>query len=246
MSERGAIVLSSGGIDSGTLCYYVKKVVSPARMVIIFCDYGHRTAEYERWCLHKIAEDLRVDLKEVDLRWLGRISTSLLTSDKPIPETPAEALDEPEEAARRILWWWDPCRNAILLLVGLAHAESWHLRDGLISDVYIGIRRETPVPMRDNTPEFLQAMNRLVPWATHHGVYSCIAPFLNLDKHSIVSLGEELGAPWIYTYSCYAGAGWTEDGLPIHCGRCSNCRRRHRAFVRAGVEDPTIYRHAPR
>lgn len=232
-------------MDSVTTAYYVRNFLKPPKQLLIFCNYGQRTYPYEEFCIKKISELLSVQLKVIDLRWLGEISTSVLTHpNREIPETKTEDLWDPEKARQRILRWWDPCRNAILLLVGLAHAESFYISTGERYDVYVGIRRETPVTMKDNTPEFLEEMNRLSEQATHHGGYRILAPLITYDKDRVVKQGEELGVPWIYTFSCYAGQGFQGiDGetYPIHCGICSNCRRRKLAFKEAGVRDPSIY-----
>jgi 7-cyano-7-deazaguanine synthase len=248
LEKRNAICMVSGGVDSVTTAYFVNKRIKPQKQLLIFCDYGQRTYEYEKFCIRKIASLLKIPLKIVDLQWLGEISSSLLTKKVPIPETRVEDLWDPEKAKRRILLWWDPCRNSILLLVGLAHAEFFYISRNERYDVYIGIRRETPVMMKDNTPEFLKEVNRLAEHATHHGGYRILAPMIEQDKDDVVKLGEELGVPWQYTYSCYAGAGFTKregEKVPVHCGRCSNCRRRHLAFRDAGVEDQTVYREKP-
>ena len=148
MENRSAVCCISGGVDSVTMAYYIKKVLKPEKQMHIFCDYRQRTYEYERFCIEKISEALDVQLKLIDLRWLGEISTSLLThAEKEIPETQEKDLWNPEKARERILKWWDPCRNSILLLVGLAHAESLYISKQERFDVYIGIRRETPVAM---------------------------------------------------------------------------------------------------
>jgi 7-cyano-7-deazaguanine synthase len=235
----------SGGVDSVTTMYYVMKTLEPEDKLMLFCDYKQRTHDYEEFCIKRIAKELGSPLKLIDLRWLGDISTSVLTHpEKPIAETKEEDLWDPEKARQRILKWWDPCRNAILLLVGLSHAESLYIATGKRYDVYIGIRRETPVAMKDNTPEFLEEMNRMAEQATHHGGYRLLAPLITYDKDKVVELGEKLGVPWEYTYSCYAGYGFrTVKGrrLPVHCGSCSNCKRRKVAFRDAGVKDPSIY-----
>lgn len=242
---RNAINLISGGVDSVTTAYYVSEVVKPKQQLLIFCDYKQRTYAYEEFCIRQIAKDLGLPLKIINLRWLGEISTSVLTHpEKEIAETKEEDLWDPEKARNRILKWWDPCRNAILLLVGLSHAESFYIGNGVRYDVYIGIRRETPVAMKDNTPEFLEEMNRLGEQATHHGGYRLLAPLITYDKDKVVELGEKLGVPWEYTYSCYAGSGFRKVNgrkLPVHCGACSNCKRRKLAFRDAGVKDPSIY-----
>ncbi len=241
----GAINCISGGVDSVTTAYYVSKVLKPKRQLLIFCDYRQRTYRFERFCIEQIARELKVPLKLIDLRWLGGISTSLLTHpDKKIVETKEDDLWDPKKARQRILKWWDPCRNAILLLVGLSHAESLFISSGERYEVYIGIRRETPVPMKDNTPEFMDEMNRIAEQATHHGGYRLSAPLITYDKDKVVELGERLGVPWQYTYSCYAGHSFrTVEGrrLPVHCGICSNCKRRKLAFKDAHVRDPSVY-----
>lgn len=243
--SRNAINCISGGVDSVTTAYYVSKVLRPSKQLLIFCDYGQRAYPYEEFCIRRISQMLNAPLKIIDLRWLGEISTSLLThAEKEIPETKTEELWQPEQARQRILRWWDPCRNAILLLVGLAHAESFYISKNERYDVYIGIRRETPVPMKDNTPEFLDQMNRLAEQATHHGGYRILAPLITYDKDSVVKLGEELEVPWAYTYSCYAGFGFKEvngETLPVHCSVCSNCKRRQLAFIQARIKDPSVY-----
>ena len=60
------------------------------------------------------------------------------------------------------------------------------------------------------------------------------APFVDMNKSQIVKLGAELGVPYKETWSCYKGG-------EIHCGVCSSCRERKRAFQEVGVMDPTKY-----
>ncbi|HLI46382.1 MAG TPA: 7-cyano-7-deazaguanine synthase [Geobacterales bacterium] len=246
MNNRGAICLVSGGVDSVTCLYYVKYRIKPSDLKIIFCNYGQRTFKEEEFCIRKISSMLDCELRIINLDWLGEISTSLLTKkDIEIPETKVEDLQDPEKAKARILRWWDPARNAILILVALAHAEALDIKFSRKYDVFIGIRRETPVAMKDNTPEFLEEMNRVAEIATHYGGYKVYAPLITYDKDKVVKLGQELEVPWKYTYSCYRGnLGFKEiDGevLPIHCGWCSNCKRRALAFKLAGVKDPSVY-----
>ncbi len=242
---RSAVNMISGGVDSVTTAYYVNRELKPKNQLLIFCNYRQRTYHQEEFCIKEVAKRLGVPLKIVDLKWLGDISTSVLTHpEKEISETKETDLWDPEKAKLRILKWWDPCRNAILLLVGLSHAESFYISRGERYDIYIGIRRETPVAMKDNTPEFLEEMNRAAEQATHHGGYRLLAPLITYDKDKVVELGEKLGIPWEYTYSCYSGHGFKTVGerrLPVHCGWCSNCKRRKLAFRDAGVKDPSVY-----
>ncbi len=91
-------------------------------------------------------------------------------------------------------------------------------------------------------------MNRLAEQATHHGGYRLSAPLITYDKDKVVKLGDELGVPWAYTYSCYkGGAIRTVRGrkLPVHCGTCSNDKRRALAFKVADIYDPSSYSRPP-
>ena len=247
--QRSAVNMISGGVDSVTTAYYVRKNLKPKNQLLIFCNYKQRTYDYEEFCIKQISKHLDAPLKIIDLDWLGKISTSVLTHpEKEIVETKEMDLWDPEKARQRILKWWDPCRNAILLFVGLSHAESFYISKGERYDVYIGIRRETPVAMKDNTPEFLEEMNRAAEQSTHHGGYRLLAPLITYDKDKVVELGEKLGVPWEYTYSCYSGYGFKVvkgRKLPVHCGWCSNDKRRALAFKMAGVRDRSLYSKPP-
>src|SRR5256712_3340824 len=212
--ERSAINCISGGVDSVTTAYYVKKTLKPKDQILIFCDYKQRTYAYEEFCIKKVARHLDLPLKIIDIRWLGDISTSVLTHpEKEISETKEADLWDPEKARQRILKWWDPCRNAILLLVGLSHAESFYISKAQRYDVYIGIRRETPVAMKDNTPEFLEEMNRMAEQATHHGGVRTAYPPIFHHQEKGGEVGGEICAAWEVIPRCLLGFGVLEkDG----------------------------------
>ncbi len=260
--DRNAIVMTSGGVDSVPVLYYVAKIIRSKHVLAIHADYGQRMMEMERLGVTRNVENLKrlgfnVELKTVDIRWLGELSTSKLVVSDRLPETPEEALQDPEAASERILWWWDVVRNLQLTTIGLAHAESFDLKSylqskkRLIYDVYLGIRRETPVPMKDNTPEFLEQMNQVSETSTHFGGYKVHAPFIGLDKGAVIRLGDKLSVPWESTFSCYSNTGqWishpqTGESVLVHCGTCSSCRRRAKGFVDANVFDPSLYSQPP-
>ncbi len=260
--DRNAIVMTSGGADSVPVLYYVVKIIRPKHVIAIHADYGQRMMEMERLGVTRNVDRLKrqgynVELKTVDIQWLGQLSTSKLVRSEAIPQTPESSLQNPDAAADRILWWWDVVRNLQLTTIGLAHAESLDLKSYLTSkqrmiyDVYLGIRRETPVAMKDNTPDFLEEMNRVSEISTHFGGYQVLAPFIGLDKGAIIRMGDALGVPWEATFSCYSNTGqWInhpESGekVLVHCGICSSCRRRAKGFVDAQVYDPSVYAEPP-
>src|SRR3990172_1216066 len=96
---RNAVVCISGGVDSVTTTYYVRKVINPPKIMLIFCNYGQRTYSHEEFCIQRLPQLLDTPLNIIHLGWLGEISTSLLThAEKDIPETRSEDLWEPQKA----------------------------------------------------------------------------------------------------------------------------------------------------
>jgi len=86
----------------------------------------------------------------------------------------------------------------------------------------------------DCREEFVEAVEKALRLSLDHPGFRVLAPFIRCRKAEIVALGSSLGVPYEYTWSCY-------KGLEKHCGVCSSCRERKRAFKEAGVHDPTEY-----
>ncbi len=135
-----------------------------------------------------------------------------------------------------------PCRNSIFLISALAEAESLFISKNERWDVYIGVKKEGKIPMKDTRPEFIDIMNKLAEQGTYHGGYKIIAPLIELDKDEIVKLAKELEVPLEFTYSCYDGGDFKDK--PVHCGICANCMDRKKGFYWAGVKDCSIYNKA--
>lgn len=234
-----AIVLFSGGLDSAVVAYHVKSL-NPDKLIFLFFDYGQRSLAEEEFCVESIASKLNADFKKVDLKWLGKISTAMLNKEVDIPITTQDDMTNIDREKDDITNWWVPCRNAIFLLTALAHAESEYLSKKERFDVYIGIKNEGSVPMKDTTPKFLQKVNELAEEATNDGGYKLIAPFISDDKVEVVKKGELLNVPWGLTFSCYMGRGF-KNNIPVHCGVCSNCMQRKKAFYWANIDDVSLY-----
>ena len=75
---RNAIILCSGGLDSVTTSFFVKKRLKYDKIVILFFNYGQRSLEQERKCSKKCAKDIGASFSEVRLDWLAGISNSLI------------------------------------------------------------------------------------------------------------------------------------------------------------------------
>ena len=237
---NNAIIVCSGGLDSVTTAYYVKKKLKINKIKIIFFDYGQRTLKEEEYCVKKCANDLNAEFEKVEVKWLGEISTALLNKKEEIPETTKKDLGDIEKENKEKIMWWVPCRNSIFLINALAFAESLFISKNERWDVYIGVKKEGKIPMKDTRPEFIKSVNDLAEQGTYHGGYKIIAPLIDLDKDEIVKLASELKVPLEFTYSCYSGGGFKGKILK-HCGTCANCMDRKMGFYWAGVKDISIY-----
>jgi len=229
-----AIIILSGGLDSSVVAYQVKKTYNNIKC--IFFDYNQRTKELEEKAAKTISNNIKAEFIKVEIPWLGKISTSMINKKEEIKETTEKDMEDVKKEKEDILNWWIPCRNSLFINIALAHAEYYDLSNKGKYDVFLGIKDEGKVAMKDTTPEFLEIINKMAEHATHNGNYKIIAPLINKDKPETVKIGTELGVPFELTYSCYKGE---PDGS--HCGYCSNCMQRKKAFHWAGIKDPTKY-----
>jgi 7-cyano-7-deazaguanine synthase len=235
MDMGNAIILCSGGLDSVVLAHYLKKIKKIESLKLVFLDYGQKALEEELFCVKKVAEELNADLKILDVKWLGDISTSLI--NKEVDEEKIKNINESEE----LISWYVPCRNALFLLIGLALAESEFISKNKKYDIYLGIKYEGELQFKDTTPEFLEQMNKTAEFCTQGGNYKFIAPFLEKEKEEVIKLGLELGVDLKNTYSCYTGGGDREN--LFHCGICGGCKSRKKGFRFSGVEDVSVYKN---
>ena len=60
------------------------------------------------------------------------------------------------------------------------------------------------------------------------------APFINLSKDQILSLGIRLNLDYSKTWTCY-------EGKELACGECGSCMERLEAFTNNQLEDPLTY-----
>ncbi|MEA3329263.1 MAG: 7-cyano-7-deazaguanine synthase [Nanoarchaeota archaeon] len=226
-----AIILCSGGIDSVVTANYIKKKKNYSKILILFFNYGQRTLKQERKASKKCAENICAEFKEIELKELNEISTSLINTDDKANELERKDLKNTEKESEN---WYVPCRNIIFLVYALAIAESKFIKDKEIYEIFTGFKNEGDEAYPDTTPEFVSVMNQLQKIATA-GKFKIIAPLIKKDKEDIIKLGENLGVEFTDTYTCYVGAG------EKHCGTCLSCKLRQEGFYWSGVEDVTEY-----
>ncbi|MBS3150182.1 7-cyano-7-deazaguanine synthase [Candidatus Woesearchaeota archaeon] len=236
-----AIIILSGGLDSSVVAYQVKSQ-NPNKIKCIFYDYGQRTRKQEEFAARKISKNIQAEFIKIDILWLGEISTSLINSEKKVHKTTEKDMENIQREKEDIINWWVPCRNSIFINIALAHAESEFISKKEKYDIFLGIKDEGKVHFKDTTPEFLKIMNKMQEHATDAGNYKISSPIINKDKVETVELGNKLNVPFELTYSCYKSEPM-KNGKLIHCGYCSNCMQRKKAFYFAGIRDPSEYKN---
>jgi 7-cyano-7-deazaguanine synthase len=227
MSKGKVVAIVSGGLDSVTLAYHL--VDQGYEPVLISYDYGQRHSkelDFAKLC----AQRLNVKHHLVDLKVLTSLmGTSSLTSD---------AIEVPDGhyAEETMKVTVVPNRNAIMINVAtaLAVSESY-------SFVATGVHGGDHFIYPDCRPEFIESQTETLKLANAGFIateFDVLAPFVNISKADIVTIGDAIGVPWLETWSCYKGGD-------IHCGSCGTCFERREAFELANVGDPTFYRSTP-
>lgn len=223
MTEKKAVILLSGGLDSAT-------VLAMARAEGYECyalgfDYGQRHSA-ELMAAQRVAVDLQARGHKVIRLDLRAIGGSALTDD---------SIDVPEEETGGIPVTYVPARNTVFLSIALGWAEVLGARD-----IFVGVNAVDYSGYPDCRPEYIAAFEKMANLATRAGVeghkLSVRTPLMHMSKAEIIRRGTELGVNYSLTVSCYQAQ--PHGGA---CGRCDSCRLRTAGFAGAGLPDPTVY-----
>lgn len=229
---KRAIVLCSGGIDSVTTAYYIKRKLRYKKIAIVFFDYGQKALNIEKKYAKNCAKMVEGEFIEIDLKWLGEISNSLINKKGKISEIGKKDLKDTKKESEK---FYVPCRNTLFLSYALSLAESRFIEKKEVSDIFVGFKCEGKESYPDTTKEFVSEMNKISKISCSYP-YKIIAPLINKDKEDIILLGKKLGINFKETISCYS---------PIkskQCGFCLACQLRKSGFYWAGIKDATEYR----
>jgi len=223
MSEKKAVILLSGGLDSATVVAMAKE--QGYRCYSMSFDYGQRHRS-ELQAAERVALQLGVVEHKVIGMNLGGIGGSALTDD---------SIDVPQAPTTGIPVTYVPARNTVFLSLALGWAEVLGAQD-----IFIGVNAVDYSGYPDCRPEFVEAFERMANLATRMGVEGqrirIQAPLQMLSKAEIVQAGSRLGVDYGLTVSCYLADA---DGRA--CGKCDSCRLRAAGFAVAGMADPTRY-----
>ncbi len=227
MTEKKAVVLLSGGLDSSVLLAFVLKEKKMKALPIVF-DYGQRHS-IEIEAAKKVSESLGCgDVKLFNIDLSGFKGSSLTDTTLDVPE------NDLGKIGKKLPNTYVPARNLIFLSVASAWAEvsgAFYVFYGANSLDYSGYP--------DCRPEFVESLEKTVNLGTGYffrdSKLKISAPFLFMKKSEIVSLGTKLGVDFSLTHSCYN----PKEGRA--CGKCDSCKIRREAFRNAEVHDPTFY-----
>ncbi len=222
--EKRAVIILSGGIDSTTLCY---KCLNEGYLVypIIF-DYGQRHLK-EICYAKKTCDTLGLEYKLTDISNINELLAGSALTD---PKIDVPIIDQETQRYETLQATIVPNRNSIFLAIAIGYAVSRK-----INNVFFGAHHSDRGVYPDCRKEFVEVFEKSQRLANDNEKLNVVAPFVESTKAQIVKLGSKLGVPFKNTWSCYRGE-------EIHCGSCSSCIERKKAFEEASVTDPTIYR----
>jgi len=223
MTDKKAVVLLSGGLDSATILAQAKAAGFACYSMSF--DYGQRHRA-ELQAAERVARQMEVvEHKVIGLNLNGIGGSALTDSSIAVPEAPTEGIPVT----------YVPARSTVFLSLALGWAEVLGAHD-----IFIGVNAVDYSGYPDCRPAFIEAFERVANLATREGVegrgFRIQAPLQNLSKAQIVQIGVQYGVDYGLTVSCYQA---DDDGRA--CGKCDSCRLRAAGFAAAGGADPTRY-----
>jgi 7-cyano-7-deazaguanine synthase len=226
-TNKKAVVLLSGGLDSATVCAIALQ--QGFDVCGVSFKYGQRH-NIELECAANLAKFFKISehkIVELDLRTFG---ASALTADIDVPKNRPDI-----EHSTEIPITYVPARNTIFLSYALALAE---VRGA--DDIFIGVNALDYSGYPDCRPEYIKAFETMANLATRAGVegnkLTIHTPLIDLTKAQIIKQGLALGVDYSLTSSCYDP---TPSGQA--CGKCDSCMLRLKGFSEAGLSDKIEY-----
>ena len=216
--RRTAVLLLSGGLDSGTCLALLSRWGWKVHAVSF--DYGQRH-RVELAAARRLARRYGVvSHRVVRVPDLGAIGGSALTD-------PKIAVPKRRLGKAAIPVTYVPARNTVFLSLALAIAE----RIG-VTEIVIGANALDFSGYPDCRPSFLSAFEKVARLGTKAGVKGrslrIHAPLLRKSKADIVRLAQAFGLDVDLTLSCYDPGKRGQA-----CGECDACLLRRKGFEEA-------------
>lgn len=221
------VVLLSAGLDSSVNLYRVARDHEVA-LALTF-DYGQKAAKKELESAQKLARQMQVQHKTLNLSWFKDFNrSSLLVDNEAVPTGAQVQLDDKIASQASAKSVWVPNRNGIFLNIAAAFAEALEAQY-----VVPGFNSEEAAAFPDNSQAFMDKLDSCFFYSTANKVQvKCYTSAL--DKTEIVALGEQLHVPWHLIWPCY----FSEEKW---CGQCESCQRAKRAFKSVQVPVEALF-----
>ena len=223
-SDKPVVCILSGGLDSTILLYLLKKKYDT--VYALSFDYNQRH-NFELLCAKRSCNKLGVPFTKLPVGFYGDMLkdvSALASGDVEMPDI-KDVLGDPQPVT------YVPFRNMLFMTFALSFAEAMGA-----GHIFIGLQAHDLYMYWDTTMEFVDRLNSVAELNRMHPI-SIIAPFVELSKKEEIEIGNQLGVPYIDTWTCYAGPN--EHGQA--CGTCPSCAERIKNFYEAGVKDPVSY-----
>lgn len=228
---KKVLVLFSGGIDS-TLCLKIAiDKYGKDNVYALSINYGQNN-DKELDASKNICDYYGISYKEIDITNIFAESGSSLikSSDKSIPyesyDEQYKKLKDNENVSTNV-----PYRNGVMLSICASYAISKN-----IDIIYYGIHTEEGIA-RALYPDCDEDFNMAINLAIYLGSGKKVkveAPLSGLYKKDIIKLGIEKEIPFHLTWTCY-------ENHELHCGKCTACTDRIKAFKENGFKDGVEY-----
>lgn len=222
---KKAVLVFSGGLDSVCTAAYLQ---SKYELYGITFSYGQKANQEIRIAKH-FAKILNFkEHKIVNIEFMKEIyaKTNALTNSK---------IDIPEKFDYTIVV---PIRNAVFLSI----ASAWAFAMGAMLVAYGAHKGDRQYP--DCRPIFSRKIEGAFNSGEIDGIrlglrkkISVWSPYtVGFSKSDLLRIGyKKLGDKIFNTWSCYSDT-------KMHCGRCESCNNRKSAFVKAKINDKTVYK----
>lgn len=210
-----SIVLLSGGLDS--LVSLAISLKDSSDVLALTFNYGQKSFQAELRAAKKIVDFYGIKHRIVDLPWLAEVSTSSLNTSDVVPSLIETSLDDLSVTRNSSKSVWVPNRNALFVNVAACFAEAMDF-----DRIIIGANKEEALTFKDNSIEFIQAINNSFKNSMNKKVF-LYAPLVDFVKEDIIKIGMENSVPFELLHSCYVH---NEE----HCGECESCLRLKRAL----------------
>ena len=202
-----AIVLLSGGIDSATALWWVKK--KGWEIYALTFKYGNWNINELKYA-KRLAKMIKV-VKHfiVDANFLFHIQEDLkYIKDKNIRRVLKSRL-------RNFPLIYIPSRNTVFFGIASHFAEIYGINCIITGHIFID-------PFPDSKSKYVKAINNALnygSWLGRKNKIKIIMPFAKMSKMKIIELALKLKVPLELTWSCHKNGKYP-------CGKCNGCMNR--------------------